>query len=76
MNEKSLTGRTIATVSVTERGSVNVLVMREGRNVHSFTIGDEPDMPKASGTRVALAADKQSVEVFVDGALTERIPVV
>ena len=72
---KSLTGRTVVETTVEERGAVSVTVRRGGIVVNSFTIGDEPDLPKAPGTRVQLSADKKSVEVFVDGKLHEAIAV-
>lgn len=72
--EKSLTGRTVATVSVSERGAVEVTVQRGGQSIHSFSIAGEPDLPKAAGTKVEKVDDE--VLVYVDGKVTDRIPVV
>lgn len=69
---KSLTGRTEVLASVADAGDVEIMVVREGRMVHSFNIGREQDIPKSGSIRL----EKGKVIVTIDGKDVDSIPVV
>ena len=68
----SLTGRTAVTATVDEAGDVSLTVTREGRTLHSFSIGREQDIPKTASIR----KEKGAVIVTVDNKDVDSIPVV
>lgn len=69
---KSLTGRTVVNASVAPEGDVEITVTREGRTLHSFSIGREQDIPKTAEIRL----EKGKVIVTVDNKDVDSIPVV
>ena len=64
--QRSITGRTIVTTSVGDRGDVEVKVYRSGQCVNEFSLPSEKDLGSHSELR---KRDDGSVEVWADGAM-------